>query len=97
VGATLIVSFTVPRVAPDTRSVVFATRTCPYCGKAKVWIDNDFENGRIVDAKIDMAQTSVNVIALRVNPGVHTLTISVLEPANVTVAGVMLGPPDGPY
>ena len=97
VGATLIVSFTVPRVAPDTRSVVFATRTCSYCGKAKVWIDNDFENGRIVDAKIDMAQTSVNVIALRVNPGVHTLTISVLEPANVTVAGVMLGPPDGPY
>ena len=101
VGATLVISFTVPSVASgdvvNTRSVVFATRTCAYCGNAIVWLDNDFEDRVIIKAKIDWAQTSVNIIALHVNPGLHTLTISVLEPGNVTLAGVMLGPSDGPY
>ena len=101
VGATLIISFVVPPREPGagfkTRSVVFATRTCDYCGNAKVWIDNDFENGKLVEAKRPMVQTSVNVIALHVKPGVHTLTIRVVEPANVTLAGLMLGPGDGPY
>ena len=101
IGARLIVSFTVPQPAPGylpkAWSVVFATRTCSYCGKAKVWIDNDFDNGIIVDSKINSARTTVNIVALRVKPGEHTLTINVLEPANVTLAGVMLGPPDGSY
>ena len=99
IGARLIISFIVPQ-APNlakTWSVVFATRTCSYCGKAKVWIDNNYENGIIVNSKIDVAQTLVNIVALQVYPGEHTLTIDVLEPANVTLAGVMLGPPDGPY
>ena len=99
IGARLIVSFIVPQPAlgdlPKAWSVVFATRTCSYCGKAKVWIDNDFDNGIIVDNNIDVAWTSVNIVALRVKLGEHTLTINVLEPANVTLAGVMLGPPDG--
>lgn len=100
-GAFLIISFTVPGAffGKKTRnhSVVFATRTCSYCGKALVWLDNDYKNRKIVDAKIPEAQTSVNIIGLHVTPGVHTLTILVLESANITLAGIMLGPPDGPY
>ena len=101
VGATLIMSFTVPSAASEnranTRSVVLATRTCSYCGKARAWIDNDFENATFINGKLLQPRTLVHIIAVRVNPGIHTLTIRVFEPANVIVAGVMLGPPDGPY
>lgn len=101
VGASLTLSFTVPPLGHkrrvQSRSVVFATRTCWKCGVAEVWLDDDVVNRRQIRAQSQYAQTLLEIIALRVNPGDHTMSIKLLYPGLVTAVGVMLGPPDGPY
>ena len=101
-NANLIISFVVPHREQeegieDARSVVLVTRTCPSCGMAQVWIDNDYEDRELVDAKVWGGQTCVRLIAKHVLPGIHTLTIQVVETANFILAGVILGPPDGSH
>ena len=101
VGASLTLSFTVPafkrKRGLKSRSVVFATRTCGDCGSAEIWMDDDYQNRKFVKAKSLYSQTSIAIIALRVFPGDHIMNIRLIEPGEVTVVGVMLGPPDGPY
>ena len=101
VGASLTLSFTVPPLGHkrriQSRSVVFATRTCWKCGIAEVWLDDDVVNRRHVRAQSQYAQTLLEIVALRVNPGDHTMSVKVVHPGFVSVVGVMLGPPDGPY
>lgn len=101
VGAYLTLSFTVPALEHKrglrSRSVVFATRTCSHCGAAAIWLDDDYDKRRFVNAKSSFFQTSMEIIALRVNPGDHTMSVRVVGEGKVTIVGVMLGPPDGPY
>ena len=101
VGASLTLSFTVPPLGHkrriQSRSVIFATRTCLKCGVAEVWLDDDVINRRQIRAQSQYAQTLSTIIALRVNPGDHTMSVKLIQPGLVTVVGVMLGPPDGPY
>ena len=101
VGASLTLSFTVPPLGHkrriQSRSVIFATRTCFKCGVAEVWLDDDVINRRQIRAQSQYAQTLSTIIALRVNPGDHTMSVKLIQPGLVTVVGVMLGPPDGPY
>ncbi|XP_028403028.1 uncharacterized protein LOC114525798 [Dendronephthya gigantea] len=101
VGASLTLSFTVPPLGHkrriQSRSVVFATRTCWKCGVAEVWLDDDVVNRRQIRAQSQYAQTLSQIIALRVNPGDHTMSVKVVHPGLFTAVGVMLGPPDGPY
>ena len=101
VGASLTLSFTVPPLGHkrriQSRSVVFATRTCWKCGVAEVWLDDDVVNRRHVRAQSQYSQTLLAIVSLRVNPGDHTMSVKVVHPGSVTVVGVMLGPPDGPY
>jgi hypothetical protein len=101
VGARLTLSFTVPPLGHkrriQSRSVVFATRTCWKCGVVEVWLDDDFVNRRRIRAQSQYAQTLLEIVALRVNPGDHTMSLKVVHPGFVSVVGVMLGPPDGPY
>lgn len=101
VGASLTLSFTVPPLGHkrriQSRSVIFATRTCLKCGVAEVWLDDDVINRRQIRAESQYAQTLSNIIAMRVHPGDHTMSVKVIQPGLVTVVGVMLGPPDGPY
>ncbi len=101
VGASLTLSFTVPALGHkrriQSRSVVIATRTCWKCGVAQVWLDDDVVNRRQVRAQSQYGQTLLEIVALRVNPGDHTMNVKVVRPGLFTVVGVMLGPPDGPY
>lgn len=101
VGAIITLSFTVPPLGRKrrikSRSVVFATRTCFKCGAAYIWLDDDYANRRYVKAKSVFSQTYLEIIGLRVDPGDHTMSVRVVYPGDVTVVGVMLGPPDGPY
>lgn len=101
VGASLTLSFTVPPLGHkrriQSRSVVFATRTCWKCGIAEVWLDDDVMNRRQIRAQSQYSQTLSEIVALRVNPGDHTMSVKVVHPGFITAVGVMLGPPDGPY
>lgn len=102
VGASLTLSFAVPALEHNSsglrsRSVAFATRTCNHCGAVEVWLDDDYLNRRLVNGKSNFYQTSMEIVAFRVNPGDHTMSVHVVGAGDVTVVGVMLGPPDGPY
>lgn len=101
VGASLTLSFTVPPLGHkrriQSRSVIFATRTGTKCGVAEVWLDDDVLNRRQIRAQSPYAQTLLSIVASRVKPGDHTMSVKIIQPGDISVVGVMLGPPDGPY
>lgn len=101
VGAILVMSFTIPplhyKPRTGTRSVVLATRTCWNCGIAESWLDDDVMRRKRLQGHSEYAQTLLQLVALRVEPGDHTMSVKLVHPGYFTVVGVMLGPPDGPY
>ena len=101
VGASLTLSFTVPPLGHkrriQSRSVIFATRTGLKCGVAEAWLDDDVLNRRQIQALSPYAQTLLSIVASRVKPGDHTMSVKIIHPGDISVVGVMLGPPDGPY
>ncbi|XP_028408540.1 uncharacterized protein LOC114531094 [Dendronephthya gigantea] len=101
-GAYSELSFTVPANVShrgiNGRSVVISLRSCWICGTANIWVDNNFNKKRQFDLKdLRFERTLVEIIALRVKPGRHTLNIKVVKKGKVSLVGVMLGPPDGPF
>ncbi|XP_046860219.1 LOW QUALITY PROTEIN: uncharacterized protein LOC124453448 [Xenia sp. Carnegie-2017] len=101
VGAILVMSFTIPplhyKPRTGTRSVVLATRTCWNCGIAESWLDDDIMGRKRLQGHSKYAQTLLQLVGLRVEPGDHTMSVKLVHPGYFTVVGVMLGPPDGPY
>lgn len=81
----------------ETRAVVVAARTCPACGAADIWLNNDDANKKLVNAKLIYGRTITAIIALHVKPGDHNLNLEIVREGKFSLVAVMVGPPDGPY
>ncbi|XP_028393285.1 uncharacterized protein LOC114517690 [Dendronephthya gigantea] len=103
VGSNMTFSFTIPGGdsrkdgSKTRRSIAIALRALWTYGAANVWLDDDDNHKKFVNAKSRWGRTIVRMLALRVDPGQHRLHVRIVREGEVSILGIMIGPNGGPY
>lgn len=92
-GSKITISFTVYNLC----SVGVITRSSGNGGEIDIWLDNDYFERKNIKLHKHRDQTVVRIIATQVIPGSHTLTMVVVKQGISALAGVVIGPSDGPW
>ena len=99
-SSTLQLKIFVPIIAEDSlvrsRSVIVIIRcidTSHRVGQAEIWLDNNKDKAIKTDSTKCEIDT-YDIIATRVNPGYHNLTVRTLRDGMFMVCGVLVGAPD---
>ncbi len=80
----------------STGSVGMLTRYGVHRGTIEVWLDDRYEKRVRIALLSQKSQTAVVILATQVEPGIHTLTLRIVEEGHVVLVGVFVGPPDWP-
>ena len=79
-----------------TGSVGILSRYGSHGGTVDAWLDDCYDKRVRIRLQSEKSQTAVIVLATRVEPGIHTLTVQIVEEGNSVLVGVFVGPCDWP-
>ena len=107
VGANMTLSFTIPdnsssqwqikSQSKSARCIAVSFWTCPVCGAAHMWVDQNYKEKKFVNMKFGHMRATMAILAFHVKPGPHFINIEIIQKGHVSIFAIMIGPPDGPY
>ena len=92
-GSKITISFTVYNLC----SVSVIIRSSGNGGEIDIWLENDCFERKNIKLHEHRDQAVVRIIATQVIPSGHTLTMVVVKQGISALAGVVIGPSDGPW